>query len=410
MKNKTRSFLFIISFSVFLVSAPVASHAAKTISLAGISHIHAMSVDRSNPKKLLLATDKGLFLASSDGKAVAVSEGSEDFAGFIFHPSNPAVFIASGNSSGGGKLGVVRSDNGGKSWEVLSESDQGRNDFHAMALSPSDPSVVYGVSKGLRVSRDAARRWQDVGPLPAKTFAIAVSNGTANTLYAATIKGLYTSRDGGKSWDYGYMILKPATMVYVAPNGKLYAFIYGVGLIAADETKLNWKVVSADFQDRYLLYMAVDPANPDRLYAAADTGSVMTSGDGGKTWTTFKDYGKATLAAVGRGRKLYEDNCQACHGVRGVGERPKDMYARDEYGFVAPPLDNSAHGWHHSDEGIVETILRGSDRNKRMIAWKGTLSRKDAWDVVAYLKSIWNFRSLACQGPRHMQCNAMQRN
>ncbi len=404
MKNKKRSFLFIISFSVFLVLSPVASHAAKTISLADISHIHAMSADRSDLGKLLLVTHKGLFLASSDGKAVAVSESPEDFTGFIFHPSKPSVFIASGNSSGGGKLGVVRSDDGGKSWDVLAASDQGRNDFHAMALSPSDPSVVYGVSEGLSVSRDGGRTWKDAGPLPAETFAIAASNGNANILYAATIKALYTSRDGGKNWDYGYMILKPATMVSVTPNGKLYAFIYGVGLIVADEPNFNWKVISTDFQNRYLLYLAADPANPARLYAAVDTGSVMTSGDGGITWTTFRDYEKATLAAVGDGRKLYEENCQSCHGVRGVGERPKDMYARDEYGFVAPPLDNSAHGWHHSDEGIVETILKGSDRNKRMIAWQGTLSRQDAWDVVAYLKSIWTFSSLACQGPRHVKC------
>ncbi len=399
MKNKARSFFFIMGFSVFLVSAPVASRAAKTISLADVSHIHAMSVDRSDPGKLFLVTHKGLFLASSDGKAVAVSESPEDFTGFIFHPSKPSVFIA-----GDKKRGVVRSDNGGKSWDVIAGNDQGRNDFRAMALSPSEPGVVYGVGEGLRVSRDGGRTWKDVGPLPAKTFAIAVSNGNANVLYAATLKALYTSRDGGKNWDYGYMILKPATMVSVTPNGKLYAFIYGVGLIVADEPKFNWKVVSTDFQDRYLLYLAVDPANPARLYAAVDAGSVMTSGDGGKTWTTFKDYEKATLAAVGKGRKLYNENCLACHGARGVGERPKDMYARDAYGFVAPPLDNSAHGWHHSDEGIVETILKGSGRNKRMIAWEGTLSRQDAWDVVAYLKSIWTFRSLACQGPRHVQC------
>ena len=49
-------------------------------------------------------------------------------------------------------------------------------------------------------------------------------------------------------------------------------------------------------------------------------------------------------------------------------------------------------------------ILNGSSRNERMIAWKETLSRDDAEYLVAYIKSLWSFRSLACQGGRHMAC------
>ncbi len=404
MKNKAMSFLFTMGLSAGLLSAPAPSYAAKTIPLTDVSHVHALSIDRGDPKKLFLATHKGLFLASSDGKAEAVSEGAEDFTSFIFHPGKPSVFIANGMSSKGKKLGVVRSDDGGKSWNVLAGSDQGKNDFHSMALSPSDPNVVYGVNDRLRVSRDGGRTWEDAGTPLADIFDVAVSNDDADTLFAATRKALYVSRDAGKTWNYGYMLLKPATMVSVTPRGKLYAFIYGVGLVMADELNFNWKIISKDFQDRYLLDLAVDPADPDRLYAAVDTGAVMTSKDGGKTWTPFENNEKATPAAVSRGRELFGENCQACHGVKGVGERPKDMYAKDEYGFVAPPLDNSAHGWHHTDSDIVETILKGSSRNKRMIAWKDTLSREDAEDVLAYLKSIWTFRSLACQGPRHMKC------
>ncbi len=404
MSNKAISVLFTLGLSTVLVAAPRPSHAEKTISLTDISHIHALSIDRRDPKKLYLATHKGLFLASSDGKAEPVSKGGEDFTSFTSHPGDPSVFIATETSINGNKLGVVWSDNGGKSWTALAGSDQGKNDFHSLAISPSDPSVLYGVNETLRVSRNAGRTWQDAGPPPAEIFDIAVSNDDTDTLFAATRKALYISRDGGKSWDYAYMLLKPATMVTVTPKGKLYAFIYGVGLVMADELNLNWTIISKDFQDRYLLDLAVDPTDPDRLYAAVDTGSVMTSKDGGKTWTTFENHEKTTLAAVTRGQQLFEENCQACHGARGVGERPKDMYAEDEYGFVAPPLDNSAHGWHHSDLGIVETILNGSERNKRMIAWKQKLSREDAENILAYIKSIWTFRSKACQGARHMQC------
>jgi mono/diheme cytochrome c family protein len=90
--------------------------------------------------------------------------------------------------------------------------------------------------------------------------------------------------------------------------------------------------------------------------------------------------------------------------VRGVGENPEDMHAKDEFGFVAPPMDDSAHAWHHADFDLVKTILDGSPRNRRMAPWRESLSRDDAEDLVAYIKSLWNFRSLACQGARHMRC------
>jgi mono/diheme cytochrome c family protein len=39
-----------------------------------------------------------------------------------------------------------------------------------------------------------------------------------------------------------------------------------------------------------------------------------------------------------------------------------------------------------------------------MVAFKETLSDEDVDNVIAYVKSLWNFRSLACQGARHMSC------
>ncbi|MEE8483071.1 MAG: hypothetical protein V3S46_00605, partial [Nitrospinota bacterium] len=71
----------------------------------------------------------------------------------------------------------------------------------------------------------------------------------------------------------------------------------------------------------------------------------------------------------------------------------------------APALDDSAHAWHHSDQNVIETILEGSQQeDSRMVAWKETLSKTDAKNVLTYMKSLWSLRSLACQGSRHMAC------
>jgi len=39
-----------------------------------------------------------------------------------------------------------------------------------------------------------------------------------------------------------------------------------------------------------------------------------------------------------------------------------------------------------------------------MIAWQEVLNDDEIDDILAYLKSTWSLRSLACQGSRHMRC------
>lgn len=107
---------------------------------------------------------------------------------------------------------------------------------------------------------------------------------------------------------------------------------------------------------------------------------------------------------ISKGEALYQKYCVSCHGEKGVGENPLNIYATDEYGVIAPPLDESAHAWHHTDEALVEVILEGSSRNPRMKSWKDVLTEEDARDLVGYIKSLWSPRIKGCQGPRHMEC------
>jgi hypothetical protein len=39
-----------------------------------------------------------------------------------------------------------------------------------------------------------------------------------------------------------------------------------------------------------------------------------------------------------------------------------------------------------------------------MIPFKELVTENEARSLVAYIKSLWGFRSLACQGARHMRC------
>jgi hypothetical protein len=47
---------------------------------------------------------------------------------------------------------------------------------------------------------------------------------------------------------------------------------------------MQWTRLSNNFDDRYLLHLAVDPTNPAKLYAVTNTKEVLASRDGGVTW------------------------------------------------------------------------------------------------------------------------------
>jgi len=113
---------------------------------------------------------------------------------------------------------------------------------------------------------------------------------------------------------------------------------------------------------------------------------------------------KPDARAAKRGAVLYRQHCISCHGDRGIGGATVPPLIRQPDYYRAPALNDSEHAWHHSDENLTKTILDGSPRTSRMPAWKHTLKKTDARDLVDYIKSLWGQRALDCQGPKHMSC------
>ena len=179
------------------------------------------------------------------------------------------------------------SKDGGLSWTKLSDGSGGPVDFHEMDVSKADPRVIYGVYQSLQRSNDGGQTWEIVGSPPADIMSLAASSMNVNTIYAATQSGLKRSTDGGKTWKA--QSDQPATMVYVSADGTVYAFMIGMGLVRAAEKNLAWRGVGKKFAEEYLLHFAVDPRDPQRLYAVTynfrtRAQSVIASRDGGERW------------------------------------------------------------------------------------------------------------------------------
>jgi len=392
--------LIVLGLFTIMILRPAAG---ETVRIDQIPRIFALEVSHSDPEKLFLATPFGLLLASPDGTAERVSELSGALTSIVADPSRQNVFFASGHAEKEGHLGLLRSEDGGQTWSRVSEGARATAHFLGLDVSEADPSVMYGVFEELQVSRDGGKTWVSHGSLPERTYDFAVSPSDPETLYAATDKGLMRSGDGGESWTPAHTLLRPSSMVHTISDGTVYAFIAGVGLVRTKEPTVNWKTLSNEFGHRVLLRLAVDPRDANRLFAVADTGGLVMSQDGGRSWIGYEGHDKATPERIARGAHLYEQNCQSCHGVKGSGEPLENLAGQDVN--PAPALDDSAHAWHHPDSDLVSVVFEGSlSRGGRMPGFKEILDREDAEDIVAYFKSLWSFPSYACQGARHMIC------
>lgn len=256
------------------------------------THFHGLAVDRADPSRLYLATHHGLYVVGSDGTATLISNNQNDYMGFTPYPADTATLYASGHPASGGNMGVLVSKDGGASWQQIATGVNGPVDFHQMDVSPADPRVLYGTYAGsLQTSRDGGTTWSVVGPAPEGLIDLAASAKDANILYAATQGGLLKSEDGGKSWMDAYLVRQPATMVQVTPEGEVYAFLVGTGLIRTGEPSLSWQTIGNDFGELYVLHLAVAPGG-ERLYAAAVSAqgheqALLISRDGGKSWSSL---------------------------------------------------------------------------------------------------------------------------
>jgi len=119
-------------------------------------------------------------------------------------------------------------------------------------------------------------------------------------------------------------------------------------------------------------------------------------------WPGASSGGVTASAKPEHGKVLYKQYCASCHGATGHGEFNWMDRARG-----APALDSSGHAWHHEDAQLVSMILDKPVPDSRMPPWRGILSRDDAIDIVAYIKTLWTaFIRDNCQGAKHMQCTS----
>ena len=93
---------------------------------------------------------------------------------------------------------------------------------------------------------------------------------------------------------------------------------------------------------------------------------------------------------VQRGKIVYQTNCATCHGQN--GESRSDWRKQGADGkYPPPPLNGSAHTWHHSTDTLSKVIREGSPPGiGGMPAWGDKLTDGEIDDVIVWITSIWS--------------------
>lgn len=227
----------------------------------------------------ILALYLVLWRGTDTGQGIALLR-TEDFHALAFSPDNPdVVFFGHHN-------GVMRSDDGGRTWQRLVE----RRNFDAMglAVNPAKPSQVYLAGHLiLQVSNDGGTSWQPVPHnLPdSDIHGFAMSPDDPGRLYAFVVRyGLFTSADGGSRWEKLSDRLPEDVMALAAStSGVLFAGSMERGVWKSTDSGKTWTSSSAGFGGAGVTSLAVAPTAPETIYSGTNTG-LYRSDDGGRNW------------------------------------------------------------------------------------------------------------------------------
>jgi len=235
-------------------------------------------------------------------------------------------------SSGGG---VWKTVDGGQTWKPVSDGFFGGT-IGAIAVAPSDTSVVYAgtgeetirgnVSPGggMWKSTDAGKSWTHIGLDDSYHIGrIRVHPTNPDLVYVAALghafgpnemRGVYRSKDGGKSWEKILFVNRDAGAVDLAidPTNPriLYASTWrfrrgpyffesggeGSALWKSTDGGDTWKELSRNKGMPKgalgIIGVSVSPTNPQNVYAIVEAkeGGVYRSRDGGDTWTKTSDH------------------------------------------------------------------------------------------------------------------------
>ena len=278
------------------------------------------------PRGVLTGTDSGIYrwdAVSSQWAPLPSPTDCQLVTALACAPDNPEVILA-----GTQPAALYRSEDGAQSWTKLdvpikpfvssgfredpafSGANSGKRPVARhwtrvtqIVFDPRDSKLAWaGVEiDGAWRSRDGGKTWErsSDGFKTEDVHGFAVVHDGARIVYATSNRGMYVSRDDGRSWQQ-QMFDSPwqytRSMERRADNGPVMFMTNGEGapgtsgrLFRSKDLGRHWDDVKLPGEvESSVYFLATNPADPNLIFAATALGQLYRSTDGGERWTALK--------------------------------------------------------------------------------------------------------------------------
>ncbi len=257
-------------------------------------------------------------------------------ADIAIHPENPHIWYVAVGSGG-----VWKTENSGTTWQPVFDRQKSYS-IGCITIDPNNPHTVWvgtgenvggrhvGFGDGIYVSYDDGKTWQNTGLKKSEHISeIIVHPDNSDIIYVAAQgplwspggqRGFYKSSDGGKTWKktLGDDMWTGVTDIAIDPRNpdRIYAATWerhrtvanymGGGqktaVYRSEDGGETWKKIMKGINSNKngKIGIAVSPVNPDVIYAAVEhnrrKGAVYKSTNRGESWVKQSD---AVSAATG---------------------------------------------------------------------------------------------------------------
>lgn len=273
-----------------------------------------LAVDSKDPDTVYVGTsDEGLFKTSDGGR-------NWDRLSGVTHPRITSVAVSPVDGAlyaGTEPSSLFVSRDGGESWRELEGLKNlpsaptwsfpprpWTSHVRSIALSPEDPGlIVAGIELGGVVrSQDGGESWQDQRPgAYADCHTLATHAATPETVYEAAGGGFAQSKDFGESWAaadegiaqryvWGLAVDRgDPTLLYVsaaAGPGRAHESKFSDAAIYRRHGATRWEPI-LEHLPGFPYELAADPGTSGGVYAGFGDGRILYSSDAGASWDEF---------------------------------------------------------------------------------------------------------------------------